>query len=93
MTHTKTMAMKARVANAIRTALYKKPIDIPDTEKLELFEKIYNLNRDMHWELIAYKNKRKAKAKLHKERLVAPQTKSMKKKLGLIKKTPLIKTN
>lgn len=81
------MAMKARVANQIRKALYKKPIDIPDKEKLELFEQIYNANRDMHWELVAYKKKRKEKKALHEKRLASPQTQSMKKKLGLIKKT------
>jgi hypothetical protein len=68
MTQTKTMAMKARVANFIRKALYKKPIDISEKEKLILFEQIYNLNRDMHWELLAYKAKRKEKARIQKLR-------------------------
>ncbi len=36
----------------------------------------------MHNELNAYKQKRKDKAALLKARLAAPQTKSMKKKLG-----------
>lgn len=78
MTQNKSMAMKARVANQIRTALYKKPIDIPDKEKITLFNQIYNWNRDMHWELLAYKDKKKKKAKVQAER-VARGYKSKKK--------------
>lgn len=81
MTQNKTMAIKARMANAIRVALYKKPIDISDKEKLALFEQIYNLNRDMHWELLAYKSKRKRKAAIQKLR----EERGYKKK----KKTPI----
>jgi len=87
---TKTMAIKARLANYVRKALYKKPIDISDKEKLGIFEQVYNLNRDTHWELLAYKAKRKQKAALLKRRLEAPQTKTMKKKLGLTPKKPKI---
>jgi len=43
----------------------------------------------MHWDLNALKSRRKERADLKKKRLAAPQTKSMKKKLGLIPKKNL----
>lgn len=66
---TQTLAIKARLANKVRTLLYKKPIDISDKEKLELFQQIYDLNRDVHWELVDYKRKRRRKARIQAERL------------------------
>ncbi len=75
---TKTLAIKARLANKVRTLLYKKPIDISDKEKISLFEQIYNINRDVHWELVDYKRKRKKKARIQAER-VARGYKSKKK--------------
>ena len=87
----KTLAMKARVYNQIRKDLYKKRLDqIKDKEKIEFFDKVFQLNHETHWELIAYARKRQDAAKLLKERQAAPQTKSMRKKLGLIPKTPKI---
>lgn len=82
--------MKARVYNKIRTFLYKKQLDkITDKEKIEFFDEIYKENIITHWELINYKRKRQDKKELLQTRLTAPQTKSMMKKLGLIKKNPL----
>ena len=87
----KTMAIKARVYNKIRTFLYKKRLDsIPEFSKIQFFDEIFEANRLAHNELNAFKSKRQAKAELLKTRLAAPQTKSMKKKLGLIPKTPKI---
>ena len=54
-----------------------------------MFDQIFGLNLEMHWELNAYKSKRKAKSELLKKRQSSPQTKSMKKKLGLIPKKNL----
>lgn len=65
----KTMAMKARVANHIRKTLFKKlKVNITDDEKIAIFDQIYDMNRDMHWDLNNYKQKRRAKAALQKER-------------------------
>ncbi len=87
--NTKTLAMKAKLANHIRKTLYKKHLpNLSNEDKIAMFDQIFGLNLQMHWELNAYKQKRKDKAELHKKRLAAPQTKSMKKKLGLIPKTP-----
>lgn len=89
MANIKTLAIKARLANHIRKTLYKTRLEqISQTEKVRLFEEIFGLNSSMHSELNDYKAKRKAKIELHKKRLASPQTKSMKKKLGLIPKTP-----
>lgn len=89
MSNTTSLAMKATLANYIRKTLYKKRIEqIPDSEKLQIFEEIFSRNLAMHWELNRYKDKRKDRAALLKQRLAAPQTKSIKKKLGLIKKNP-----
>lgn len=87
--NTTTLAMKAKVANYIRKTLYKKHLQtLSDKEKIAIFDQIFGLNLQMHSELNAYKNKRKEKAALRKKRESSPQTKSMKKKLGLIPKTP-----
>jgi hypothetical protein len=78
----KTMGIKARVANFIRTALYKKRLQqITDKEKIELFDKIWKLNDDAHFELNMYKSKRKAKAeiwRLREERGWKPKVKTPK---------------
>lgn len=69
-TQLKTLAMKARVYNKIRTFLYKQHLDkIPQKTKIEFFDEIFKMNHETHWELIAYKKKRKRKAKLHAERV------------------------
>lgn len=78
----KTLAMKARVYNKIRTFLYKQRLEnIPEKSKTEFFDEIFQMNQQTHWELIDYKRKRKAQEKLKQKRLAAPPTKSMKKKL------------
>lgn len=85
-----TLAIKARLANYIRKTLYKRKWeDIKTGERDQIFKEIFDLNHAMHWELNAYKDKRRDKRELLAKRKAAPQTKSMKKKLGLIKKTPL----
>lgn len=50
-------------------------------EKLEIFDEIFNINHEMHWELNNYKTKRKDKRELLQKRLDSPQTKSMLKKV------------
>ena len=70
MIQLKTMAMKARVANFIRKELYKARLDqISKERKIELFDQIFQMNHAMHYELLAYKNKRKEKAYIHAERI------------------------
>lgn len=87
----KTMAIKARVYNIIRTKLYKQRLDkIPDFAKIQFFNEIFEANLLAHNELTSYKCKRQDKAELLKKRLASPQTKSMKKKLGLIPRKPKI---
>ncbi len=87
----KTMAIKARVYNFIRKSLYNQYLEnISEKTKIELFDKIFGLNKEAHWELIRYKQKRQDKSELLKQRLAAPQTKSMEKKLGLIPKVKKI---
>lgn len=89
--NTTTLAMKAKLANHIRKTLYKKHLPtLSEKEKLQIFDQIFGLNLQMHSELNAYKSKRKEKAALRKKREASPQTKSMRKKLGLIPKTPKI---
>lgn len=67
---TKTTAIKARIANHIRKTLYKKHLpNISDKEKLQIFDEIFGINLQMHWELNAYKAKRKVKAAIHAERV------------------------
>lgn len=84
----KTLAMKARVYNKIRTFLYKQRLEnIKDKTKIEFFDEIFQMNHETHWELISYKRKRQDAAELVKKRLNSPQTKSMKKKLLGRKKT------
>lgn len=78
------------MANQVRTLLYQYRKTTPtEREKLELFDQIFELNHSMHWELNSLKSKRKSRAKLLKKRQEAPQTKSMRKKLGLIPKINL----
>ena len=88
-----TLAIKARLANHIRKTLYKKRWENLKTEERDqiLFD-IFQMNKDMHWELNEYKDKRKAKRELLKKRQAAYPTKSMKKKLGLIPKKNLENT-
>lgn len=89
MSNIKTLAMKAKLANHIRKTLYKKHLTaLSEAEKLAIFDQIFGLNLQMHSELNAYKRKRKDKAELLKKRQASPQTKSMKKKLGLLPKSP-----
>lgn len=65
----KTLAMKARVYNYIRKTLYKKKLEqISDKEKIEIFDKIFAMNFETHWELNAYKNKRSYKAEIQRLR-------------------------
>ena len=66
----KTLSIKARVYNQIRVDLYKKRIDqISSTEKIEFFNKIFNLNVEAHNELNAYKQKRKDKKEIYEARV------------------------
>lgn len=66
----KTLAMKARVYNQIRTILYKRNIDTFSLEeKQRIFDKIFGLNAETHWELIAYKQKRKDAKELFEARV------------------------
>ena len=89
--NTTTLAIKARLANHIRKTLYKKHLkEISDQDKISMFDQIFGLNLGMHWELNAYKSKRKDKADLLQKRKNAPQTRSMQKKLGLIPKKNLV---
>lgn len=77
----KTMAMKARVFNQIRTDIYQKHIEesfktrfrnekiLTEKEKLELFDKWFKLAKEEDSELYFYKRKRRSKAKIYKERM------------------------
>lgn len=66
----KTLAMKARVYNQIRTDLYKKKLDqISKEDKIKLFDKIFQLNHITHWELNNYKAKRQYKTEIHQARI------------------------
>ena len=61
----KTLAIKARVYNQIRTDLYdKKLVQIKEEDKVKFFDKWFQLNYDAHWELNNYKKKRKEKARI-----------------------------
>lgn len=65
----KTMGIKARVYNQIRTDLYKKHLDqISDNEKIEFFNKVFGLNLAAHRELNDYKSKRQYKAEIQRLR-------------------------
>lgn len=62
--------MKARVYNHIRKSLYKKRLEqITPSEKVKLFDEIFEMNHTTHWELNSYKQKRKEKAAIHKARV------------------------
>lgn len=90
--NTTTLAIKARMANYIRKSLYgrERIENFSEQEKNEFLKSIFNMYLEMHNELNAYKQKRKDKAALLAKRKASPQTRSMKKKLGLIPKTPKI---
>jgi hypothetical protein len=74
----KTMAMKAKLVNFLRTELYeygnsfevkykgKKPIT--DEVKLQTFDKMYGMLIDVHNELHLYKRKRKYKSEVERLR-------------------------
>jgi len=65
----KTLAIKARVANHLRKTLYKQKIEnISNEQKVQYFDEWFKINHEMHWELNAYKDKRKAKRKVEEER-------------------------
>lgn len=67
----KTMAIKARVANKIRTELYKEKLDkISTEEKIKFFDLIFQMNYDAHNELVAYKWKRQQKAEIERLRKI-----------------------
>lgn len=66
----KTLAIKARIANQIRTDLYKKNLDkISEKEKIELFDKWFQINHTSHWLLNGYKAKRKYKKEIYDARV------------------------
>lgn len=66
----KTMAMKARVYNYIRTELYKKKLEqITPAEKQRIFDEIFARNKATHWELNFYKDKREYKENIYQERV------------------------
>lgn len=70
MTQLKTLAMKAKLANYIRKTLYKKQLDkLTQKEKLDIFDVIFSINKEMHYELLAYKSKRKDKKELYEARV------------------------
>lgn len=71
----KTMSMKSRLANFIRTNLYnfstndyeikyKGKKKITDQDKIEFFDKMYPIYKEMESELRTYKDKRKEKARI-----------------------------
>ena len=77
----KTMAMKAKVSNWIRTNLhgtchpnkkgrwaYRNHKVLTDAEKIEFFDQLYKMYKDMNEELRFYKNKRQYKDLVQKER-------------------------
>lgn len=65
----KTMAIKARVYNRIRTFLYRKQLEQISTEdKIKFFDELYQLNWRAHWELNWYKRKREDKAEIQRLR-------------------------
>ena len=84
----KTMAMKAKVANYIRKSLYKKRLEqISSTDKITIFDTIFQMNHEMHYELKAYKQKRETKAerdRLRIERGWKAKIKSPKLKIDLV---------
>lgn len=77
----KTLSIKTNLANDIRKLLYKTNItknnlfqnkkqfkELSDLDKINSFEKIWNLTKETNSELHNYKLKRKYKAKIRKER-------------------------
>lgn len=65
----KTLSIKARVYNKIRTKLYQKTLEkMSNTEKVAFFDELYALNHEAHWELIHYKRKRQEKRKIQIKR-------------------------
>ena len=87
----KTLGIKARVYNRVRTYLYKKRLEsISEKDKVEFFNELFQLNHEAHWELNNYKQKRKDQADLLKKRLASPQTKSMLKKINRNTKINLV---
>ena len=76
----KTMAIKTKLANQIRTDIYKKHLEenfrtkynkeviLTDEEKLKLFNEWFQLAKIMHIELTNYKAKRKYKNKVEELR-------------------------
>lgn len=82
----KTLAMKARVYNQIRIKLYKKRIeDFSPEEKQKMFDEIFGLNAQTHWELIRYKQKRKDKKAIHDARVKRVQEENNKRRVLKIK--------
>ena len=80
----KTMAIKARVANLIRTNLYefgttdweikyRNKKKLTEADKIRIFDMIFAANAEMHSELNSYKQNRKFKAKVEKLRLEKSQ--------------------
>lgn len=87
----KTLGIKARVYNTIRTFLYKKRLEnISVVEKVNFFDDLFKLNHEAHWELNNYKQKRKDQTNLLNKRLTSPQTKSMLKKINRNTKINLV---
>ncbi len=69
-TQNKTMAIKARVANHLRKSIYKKEYDeITVPEKLTLLRELFDMGKEMHKELSAYKQKRKDKKAIQEARV------------------------
>lgn len=70
--NTKTLAMKARLANKLRCAFYKKNLEdvltMSPEAKDTFLEELFNDVRAMHIELNNYKDKRKYRAAVEKER-------------------------
>lgn len=72
MANTKTLAIKARLANSLRKYVYqnihRKP-NPPQSIKAGIFDMWLLEIWEMHSELNAYKAKRKEKARIHAERM------------------------
>jgi hypothetical protein len=79
-----TMAIKARVANLIRTTLfeygttdweikYRNKKRLTEEDKIRIFDMISSANAEMHNALNSYKQNRKFKAKVEKLRLEKSQ--------------------
>lgn len=69
-TSLKTMGIKARVTNIIRKDIYLTRVeDFSEKAKVALFNKWFQVAKEVHNELNTYKAKRKYKAKVEKQRL------------------------